>query len=568
MARRVRTCLRFRYGQAYCVFSKLVKYGKQIDAPEGNCRIAREDEYNLYPRCVHKNGDFIWMEHEPRDQDPIPLANRVHQFESLTPHWITGDEYYLSKGSRRHEESHPLYHIVDFNAPINRDGYLGEDEVAEMVGDTEFFLTSGKWYQDRYGEPKKALGNPRVRTCTGLYGMLDKFTGIVTHKSMRSHWANISWWKNYTTVKEKQQKKTLNIFDDIEKVEEYIVNEIKDDTVVSRIMEGILYLRDGKYFNIRTLMRNNEIAENIIRKVMSHISLTNPRTLHRTSTGNRYDPDKIRSLYVAIRDGKIPIPSYKRKTYLANIVNYLMNDIHGMKKVDIEKNPTLIFKREDRYWHVIAIIKSAVYKDKIVKEVGDLPKWFKILLKKDAEARKHVLDIEPQDISPPVVRVREICGVSDNDNTIYADFKDVCKLIQKITKGELTATWEHFEKAHINNNPKIFWSFIDDIRSGIDTLGVCSPQSKEVVPNFADLIHDAKVNEDSLSLNTRMTNSSPYWDTKEMEYGELDIEDNIDPRYNDECIEIGSQGMHVSTGFEDYEFTHLSSVEEIKNGIE
>lgn len=516
MGKSIERCQNCRIGNSICVFSKLdieqLDNGFKITRipHQHNCNIGQADDYAIYPDCDYDESGFSWRVCENiKNSEANPIGTRAYQFETLTTHQVTGDEYDLN----RHDHIHPLYHMIDYNVPINTTGFLAEDEVGEMMGHNEFSLVSNRWVTDGYGEAKKAMGIDRVRFCTGMYGTFDNRLEIIRHKSMKDWWASIPWWANYTRFPPRGIKRLYNIFvtpmDDIEK---YCIDTINDDTVAGRLLEAYCLIKDGSYINVGNLLTNNGLNREIKFEILNNISTTNPRNIYTSSTGTRYNVENLKKLYFAIKRNKIPMRPHLRVESMGNIANYILNDIHGLGAIEPDMLTGKI-KPSKRYWYAIDIIKSAIYQDGIIKDAKSLPEWFKTLFNKH---RNRIVEdpLHPEDIGPAVMTVRNICEVTDDQKEIFESFKDVCRMIQRITPGELKVTWNHWLRANKANNPKMFWTFIINVRNNVDEHNICHLSTFENGLNFADDVLNGMISDDTFEIDVPVDDNSPYWQVK------------------------------------------------------
>ncbi len=563
MARTLLRCSNCMKGRSICVFSKLifkVKDGQErYEIPEYNCLIGNEDNYNIYPRSEYKGDYMVWTEHEPPDYSPAPFrfANKMYQFESLSHHNVTGDEY----DANRHDYS-PMFHLVDYNAPINQTGILAEDEPGEIVGTNEFFLTSNRWYSDRYGEPKKVLGRSRVDFCFGLYGMVDIKNRCIVHKSMRNYCYNIKEWQNYTNVGAQNINKKINIFTDFEKAEEFCSSRIENENILGRILEALLYIKDGEYINLRSFLKSNDIPYTVMNDIVSRIATNNPKKIHRTSSGRRYNVEKVKSLYMALRNKKIPISSRMRRIYMANIVNFILNDYEGLGKIDLDKVSAYKFSTEDRYWFAIQIIANALYADNLIDSLEILPRWFKELFV--AHTKLEVPEEkDPNLCQPPVESIRKILGILPEQDDIYCDFKDILTVLKSITSTELTYIWKYWVKAHSKSNSRIFWNFIQELSNGVDTYSICSTTSRESIPNFADLILSLMEDNESFTLKSKSKKNPLYWEEDDKHTVKSIQQEYYEDLKEEYLVDVENDRMRIVNTLVDDEYLHLPRIGDI-----
>ena len=612
-------CINCRVGNSVCVFSKVlvcdVAGYKRQEVPERNCLIGKEDEYRMYPRSARRRTDglLVWHEHEVVNRsDPMPIANRPYQFEALTNHWITGDEYDL----RRHEYDHPLYHMIEFNVPSNRYGDLADTEVCELLGTTEPVLMSNRWFDDGFGQPYRAIGKERVAYCTGLYGTFDMRKKLAFHKSMRDHWPDVSWWVNYTQIHGKAMgKKPLNIFEsEWEKIEEYCAKHIPRKKLLGRILEALAYVKHGEYINLYVLMRNNGATPQQIRTITRGISTKNPETIHVSSTGKGFSLEKLWNLYEALRTGKIGHTLRERQECMANIVNFVLNDPRLQK---INPHQPGGFRAAEKYWFMIKILNRAIYDDRIVI-IDKIPEWLRTMVKKHVsrdpsiklcgntvvrmsqlhdEFKEEFSDYaqsvacglsEPADLYPRMRTVRDICEVDTREEKYFKEFMEkILPNVTRISPLEMRDLWVHWESTRRRNVPTQFWKYIHGLTDGglIDDLtpptasggsgmyadeilGVCtdydsfevlSPEESKYSRKASPLIWEEAQKAIPLNAMLEETESEYGYDSD----GEVNYEQILMSETVDQSQMYGS-GYHVVSERIDDEFDHLTPIDEIE----
>lgn len=553
---------------------------------------------------INDEGLEVWHAHEPMNgADPWGIAVRPWQFEALTTHQITGDEYDL----RRFDYEHPLYHLVEFNVPQNRNGGIHPDERCVLLKGEEPVILSNRWHEDGYGQPLRAIGKQRVEYCTGLYGMEDKKTGHILHKSMRDWWPHVKSWKNYTLIgNSTKEKKPISIFENKwEDVENFCKKVIGNDMLLGRVLETLLYIRDGHYINLYTLMRNNKAPASMIRKITQSISVKDPKTIHVSTTGKGFNLEKICMLYESIAGGRLNM-SHSKFVYMANIVNWILNNPRLMKLRPLDG---MTYKAQDKYWFAVRIVNNAIYRDRIVANVGVLPKWFKKLalesfrltpkyktlrgfrvLNELTEREKSELTLvqscgleSPRQLYPPMEKVREICGVTAMDNKYFKDFaKYILAPVSVITRLEIQALWTNYVYTRRRNRPDEFWSWCHNMANGYDPDDIMVNPIRGRMCTFAEEVYGICVSHDSWETKepafSDCTTSSLYWETDTISSmsGRGYLYDEEEPTNDDEMnyedLLLGdmeednklNNGYHVTGERLDDEFENLPDIDELR----
>lgn len=505
----INRCSGCKIGTSYCVYTATEKiqdqYGRDItEVPVNNCNIGNSDEYAMFPDTeqvdIGTSGGSLLRRRECEYRDPWGLdifnAN-LYLWESISTNITTGDTYELDVsprgGMRRFDYDHPLYHIIDYNVPINKTGRVALTERCNVVGFNNMFLVSSAWEKDDGGEEaKKAIGIPLIRNCSsGLYGTIDKATGVIMHKSMKDMTSKIHTFKNFTNVKVNDfPVAPLNIFiDGFEKIDAFVKSVISDDIVRKRLYEAFKLIKCGKYINIYQLLVNNDVGNQDARKISNNVSTKDPKSVYQNSEGYRYNITKIKHLYFNIVEGKIDIPFGKNKI-LANIVNFILNDtvllnhtIGQNKKHELyvewynkhasELEPDFAdeihpdrfrfneYSSDNSLSAAITIVIDAIYNRNLLT-AKDLPKDFKKMFKHHKEYMANFVEPrDPQEIGAAVLSVNEFLNV-ENDNEAYILFKRFLKHLDMVKPIEVREMWKIFEESFKTNNPSLFWDYIED----------------------------------------------------------------------------------------------------------
>jgi len=517
----INQCNGCKLGTSFCIYTKTIlttnQYGKeQYEVPGtfrdknqhiSHCILKNEDDYAIFPdteevyyaeKCGLNNAVIEsvvlqkFRECEWRDPDSIEIFNsNLYLWESVTTNITTGDTFEVD--GHRFEYDHPLYHIIDYNVPINTSGIVSLTERCNVMGKENVFLVSRGWAIDDGGEEaKKAIGIPQVRNCDQfLYGTMDKNTGIIMHKSMKDWTAKVHTFINFTNQKvNKYPPAKFNIFiNDFENIDKYIRSIISHPTAIKNLYEAFTLIKKGAYINLYQLLLNNDIDAKTTRLITNNISTKNPYEIYKNNEGYRYNIHKVEKLYFDIITDKIKI-RFGKKIILANIINYILNDkdllnhnVGEMKKYDLyvswydEIAPTLDIQLADDLHpsrvkfneytsdnnskSAINVIVNAIYSQKLLK-ADKLPKEFKDLFARHKEYIKNYE--EPKDIfeiGAAVLDIKEF--LKPVDMNVYNSFKKMLIHLDKITPIELKELWDVYLLANKNENPSEFWNYVENL---------------------------------------------------------------------------------------------------------
>ena len=490
----INRCQNCKLGQTFCVYTKIeekeTKFGKKIKiVPANNCTINKEDEYALYPdNFIDSDGIVRWRECEAGINNEVadPFRSNLYLWENISTNVTTGDMYHIE--GNRYDYDHPLYHLIDYNVPMNKTGILKTNEPAHLMIGNTITLTSIAWEKDDFGEAKKVIGIPKIRRCIGLYGTVDKFTGLITHKSMKDWTSVIPEFINYTNKKVATfDDAKFNIFKEggFDEIDEFVKIIIKDEEVRERLYDAYDLIVSGKFINVYQLLLNNDISKEDTIKIVSSVSIKNPKHIHRSVNGYRYNIQKIKELYFNIVNDVIKV-DFNKPIILANIVNFILNDIellnHKMnanEKLDdyinwyyntaltkdlIEDlNPELInfnkYDTKNNMYMIFDIIADAIYNQKLLT-IKDLPSLFKVAYDEhQSYLASYVPDKDIHEIGSAFITIDELVNITNKD--AFNAFKKVMKSVDVITIESLLKFWDIWVKCYERNTPTHFWNFIE-----------------------------------------------------------------------------------------------------------
>jgi len=509
----INRCQNCKIGTSFCVYTKTEKmvntFGKTInEVPADNCIIGKHDEYAIFPDTeeldIGLDTPLMKMrECEYRAPLDVETSNsNLYLWESLTTNVTTGDTFNIyetigkagsnNKTARRFDYDHPLYHIIDYNVPVNTSGIVRLNENCFMMGNKNFYLVSKNWVQDDGGEEaKKAIGIPRVRYCVGLYGTMDNKSGIIMHKSMKDWTGKVPTFKNYTNQKVNPwQTATYNLFiHDFHIIDEFITSVLFDVNIKQRLYEGFALIKKGEYINIRQLLLNNNVDQKLANTISNTISTKNPKLIYNNADGYRYNITKVKHLYFNILEGIIDI-KFNKKVILANIVNFILNDttllnhtINANTKhsqyikwynsicddlsieLQDEFHPNRIkfneYTSDNGLKAAIDIIVDAIYVQKIL-DIKNVPETFKQMFKRYKEYIKNYNeDKDIFDIGAPILNIKEYLNIKDERT--YKDFSKFLQHINIIKPLELKELWEQYCDSVFKNDCTLFWNYVEDM---------------------------------------------------------------------------------------------------------
>lgn len=547
----LRKCKNCQIGSSYCVMTnavpkstetgfsyysiELYKQGRLNDTgiaptlvgPGYTCRVGSQDHYNMNFIVENESGFEGPVAFEPSSSEPIVFAQRRNNWESLSTHSVTGDELV----TRNWEWDHPFYHMVYSNDPINKTGLVSPNEIVDVVGHENFMLVSDKWTSDMYGEPRKAIGIPRVRYCIGMYGSINKSNHVIEHISMKDNVVEIDWFENFTKVQYKSKKMNIFLHSDKELLQVLIEGGINDMRVLRRMQAAFCLIRTGKYINLyKVLIANGVDTKKAMQLTTRKFSTKNPKQLYNTAGGNRYNMDKLLMVFNNLVDGNLcqptnedAIAAYKsgnldqlkaryedfRVRYLSNIINYILNDpvLKSTKPDFVNSKMTPAY----RYWNAIQIIIKGIQLGLV--DMKRIPMWFRELsyqhknLISDKNRMDRIEGPEENMIAPAVVSVRKYLKITVEQEEAYKLFIPLLRHIKKTTPLELEVCWEHFMKAYVNDEPALFWRYIANIsgqggeQSVIDIHDILDVKSKEDGSlNLGFALYEAMISEDDFRV--------------------------------------------------------------------
>ena len=531
----INRCLNCKIGTSFCVYTKTIdvisQYGKVYkDAPTDNCILGKTDEYAIFPDTEDSKyypGDIPLLNARNCEADDIqgtdPFISNRYLYESITNNITTGDTFHIlesisthvqrysvlekktvdviakNKVNKRYDYDHPLYHIIDYNVPLNTSGVVGLDEKCFVMGTNDISLESKNWAKDDFGEAKKSIGIPKIRQCFGLYGSYDKTTDLILHKSMKDNTRSIPSFKNFTNVKVNQyQDCSYNIFiDDFKLIDDHINNIGLTNDIKVKLYEAYALIKKNNYINLYSLLLNNGVEQQDVFKVLNTISIKNPKLVYKNNQGHRYNIKKISTLYFNVVNDIIDAGMHK-ELILANIINYVLNDntllnhIVGLtpKKLEYmlwfdmikseldnklidELRPERIkfneYNSDNEASSLISIITHAIFKQKLLVS-SDLPEDFKLVFKRYNNYIDNYIEAKDvESIGAATVNIKDLLII--NDHSIYDEFVILVTNVTTISPNEIIDLWSSYENAYITNQPQLFWDYVTSLVDEYNNVG-------------------------------------------------------------------------------------------------
>ncbi len=525
----INRCANCKIGTSFCVYTRTVEvesiFGKKYqDVPANNCITNNGDDYALFPDTEEVDrgiGSVPFLENricEAIDPTGIdPFTSNIHLYESITTNITTGDTYNIDETvpgilsldvngkrnkrptmDRRFDYDHPLHHMIDYNVPNNKSGVVRLHENCFITGNGKT-LVSKNWEMDDFGEAKKSIGIPQMRQCVGLYGTMNKQTGVITHKSMKDWTSSVPTFNNYTNQKvSKYSVAKYNIFqDDMVAIQTYVMTIIKNKTVRTRLYESFKLIKAGKYINIFGLLLNNGIERNDVFKITNIVSTKNPKVIYKNNEGHRYNIKKIKALYFNIIEDVIDIPIGK-KIVLANIINFVLNDKDLMKheignkkkareysewyesvkdsfdeEFADELRPERVnlndYSSDNNLKDAIDIIVNAIYEQKLLT-VKDLPAEFSIMFKQHKNYNKtYKEERDIHEMGAATMNMEEVLNISIPE--AYVSFTKMVQHLEMCTPHDMILIWNAYQESYKLNEPKSFWDLVDSLAEEYNQVG-------------------------------------------------------------------------------------------------
>lgn len=448
-----------------------------------------KDFYNLYPEHDYNTGDAVYQPSNPGD--PFKLGEITLSWENLTSHQ-SGRNYDSFRDFPA--DIHPLYSVSEHNHPTK--SILGVDDVGDVFGDDSPALVHSGWKTEKF------YGKSSVELCQGgIYGRFDTKANMIMHTCMRSH-IGVPGFINYTNRNDVVKKELYIGYASDNDIISFAAGIFKDTKVALRMADAMLEVKRGNYINLWTVMTNNFVAHDVKRRFMSKIS----SDMHANIYKGRANLMHFCSLYSCVDQmnwteyitdangdtKRISKSTHSdlRKVYKENILNWILN-YPPLQNIDLNHGGK--YAPHNRYWFVVLLIKRAK-RDGILNKKAMLPEWMisMILEKNDPmvklfgkpmlysqlpaeykgeyhEAQDAHLDTENpthiiENLYPGMINIKsELLQDKKVDAFMWGQFLQILKAGRRWSISEIKNAWEHFEPSWIQDDPSIFYSWLENV---------------------------------------------------------------------------------------------------------
>jgi hypothetical protein len=483
-------------GGLQCVYNIIRRNAITGEKVYHGCCLHSGDHYNIYPEfesqmqggcLVATTGKVVNNDDNPYIPNDFKVGLTV-VWENVTNQHEDGMNFDFRDFPA---DIHPLYHREARNVPIPLDD--DTDPIGEIFGDLSPVLVSTGWMEESW------YGHDRVEVCKkGIYGIYDNRINTTKPKCMKSYINQIRGWINYTNQSDTSKPKQFYACEESDELILEFCYKWFNATVAERIADGIIYVKNGGYINMWSLLENNFIDEPSRRAFMNQISLKSKKNLYKGSFNIQsycalYDQiDKmIWPHYYTDESGEvkqklIQYPEEMRKLFKENILNFIMNH-PSLEKTQVGQDSG--YKTSQRYWHAMMLFRRAK-KEKLINPRQKLPNWlvtqYNDTMRHDCIIVTHdktvswnkatkeekddfidakILRVEnAKDLYPHMERVEDIVNYHKQD-MMWFQFCDILKAGRRWNKSEIQSAWEIFNVAYAQDNPSIFWDWVEDFAS-------------------------------------------------------------------------------------------------------
>jgi hypothetical protein len=498
----VKICKNESKGALHCAFKVRRRDPDTGDVLDYGClrhevgveNTAGVDHYNLLPEHDESTGDAVYQQHSTE-----PSCFRVGPqliWENISGHNQNGLNY---DNRDFPADLHPGYRREDRNLPNKSE--MTEEDLGEIFGGINPMLVSSSWNAERW------FGISNVDVCNeGIYGLYNPISNMVLPKCFKSYARDIAGWVNYTNISESFRKRDKYISEmNANDINVFCTELFKDEKIAGRMKDALLYIKDGNFINIWTLMENNFVPSHIKSKFMNTISLRTNKELYKGTINLKLYCElygfisKMRHRVTSIDlNGKSVteiqyLPKALQRLYKSNLLNYILNNPNlkkSLEEITIAEAANERVKTNYRYWFVIPMLKLAK-KEGILNKKAIIPPWLLEIIKEKNDPYFKVFGVEyqystapediqkeydeatvlrldsPQQLYAGMINIRKELkdsvtfevGCSDG----WATFCDILDTGRVWNMAEIRLAWEHFKPAYLNNSPSDFWEWIDMI---------------------------------------------------------------------------------------------------------
>lgn len=526
-------------GDLHCAFKMMRKNpetGEVEDLGCQKCGGRGHDEYAIYPEFKGSMIDFKLIATDGRivnnDTNPyVPSDMKIGPtviWENISGHNQNGLNFDF-RDFPADSYLHPLYHREERNVPLS--SMLDTDDVGEIFGGTEPVLVVPGWNIETF------YGHDRVEVCRqGIYGRYDEGTDMVLPKCLRSYTRDIPNWVDYSGRDEWFMPREFFVDGATdESIVAFCHKHFADTTTAERMADALKSIRNGDWINVTTLMTNNFASDSERRDFMEVVSLKTRRDLYKGSVNlQRYCELYTyldRAEWISSRrdeNGKEvqevkKIPKDICVLFKQNLMNWILNS-PTVQNIMVGNES---YGVRERYWYVSEMLRKAK-KEKVLDRKVKLPKW---LIKQFTNSRndKKVFDLfgetydydeapkelkdeyvdsiilrlkeGPKQLYPGMLKVRDIID-SGKSGPIWFSFLDILNAGRRWNVSEIQTAWDYFQRAWMQEDPSIFWNWVDDMESlpyeteysvsqdefvkkleKLNGIAMHYPEFQEVIPN-------------------------------------------------------------------------------------
>lgn len=465
---------------------EIVDYGCSLKAGnQGN------DHYNIYPEFDPVTKDVVFQ--PTNSKSPYRLGEQAITWESLTQNQNGKTFNYQS-----FNDIHPLYHEIEYNIPTNP--ITDENVVGEIMGELNPSLVSSGWNTTKF------VGIPKVEICNHkLYGKFNKSLNMVSLPFLYDYFNSIKDWVNYTTLPSIRDKKYF--IDEMNKDELLILcYKYFKKQICNRIVDTLLLIKNGHYIDIKKFLEYNLIDDDTISCFIDQVSFKTKSQIFK----KKVDIQEIANFYnilsrmswteeETMQDGTIvknikSFSSVKINMLKSRIINWLLNNpkIINLKLYDKEENKKEKFNVNERYWFLIQLLKRSL-KEGILKKNAILPEWLMILIRQDNTPKKyntyseqekddyfkakHLGLSDKNKLYPTIIKITDIINKKGVDLRGWDMFCNILRIGEKWNQSEIKETYDRFIVSWIENDPSIFFDWIEEISSSLhEDVSFLSPQ--------------------------------------------------------------------------------------------
>ena len=494
----VKRCTNGTKGALHCAFKVRRRNQETGDVLDYGCLrhevgiedTAGIDHYNIFPEHDESSGNVVFQ--SSTSEPGCFRTGPILIWENISGHGQNGLNFDYRDFAA---DIHPGYRREDRNIPTK--SKITEEDIGEIFGGINPVLVNSSWSDERW------FGISNVDVCNeGIYGQYNVLSDMVLPKCFKSYSRDIFGWVNYTTLNDSSKKRTYFLSEMNDKEIDTICSELfTEPRVAQRMKDAMLYIKDGNYLNIWTLMGNNFVSTDVKRKFMDTMSLRSKKELYKGTINLKLYCElynfigKMRHKVSGVGlDGKTfskieYLSKELKRLYKSNLLNYVLNNPNlkaAIYECDIAEACNERVRTNFRYWFVIPMLRRAK-KEGILSKKASIPKWLLELIKEkndpsfklfgtEYQYSTAVKDVQteydeitmlrldnPQQLYPGMINVRSLLDTKGFEQDGWPVFCDILEAGRTWNMAEIRLAWEHFKPAFINESPSDFWEWIDMI---------------------------------------------------------------------------------------------------------